>query len=111
MSKVGNPSLLEGEYIEDPKTGKKKLMAAVALGSRKSEAKAAASRENGRKSSPGPGVPPKPLSGIRCSCTAGEALEGHKWDCPRGQAIKRRIKENRDIQTGAKLEEVGWGSW
>jgi len=55
MSKVGNPSLLEGEYIEEPKTGKKKLMAAVALGSRKSEAKAAASREHGRKSSPGPG--------------------------------------------------------
>jgi hypothetical protein len=103
MSKAGNPSLLKGEYIEDPKTGEKKLAAAVALGSRKSDRKAAASRENGKRASPGPGSPPKPLLEIRCTCTTGEALEGHRWDCPRGQAIKRRIKEGRDVLTGALL--------
>ena len=103
MSKAGNPALLDGEYIQDPKTGEKKLAAAVALGSIRTERKAAASRENGKRASPGPGSPPKPLLSIRCTCSAGEALEAHKWDCPRGQAIKRRIKEGRDILTGALL--------
>jgi hypothetical protein len=38
------------------------------------------------------GRPTKPLTEIPCRCEAGEALEGHRWDCPRGQAIKRRRK-------------------
>lgn len=103
MSKAGNPALLEGEYIEDPKTGEKKLAAAVALGSRKSDRKAAASRENGKRASPGPGSPPKQLLEIRCTCAAGELLENHRWDCPRGQVLKRRIKEGRDLFTGTLL--------
>jgi hypothetical protein len=103
MSKAGNPALLAGEYIEDPKTGEKKLAAAVALGSIKTERKAAASRENGKRASAGPGVPPKPLMEIQCTCTAGESLEGHRWDCPRGQAVKRRKKEGRNLLTGTLL--------
>jgi hypothetical protein len=103
MSKAGNPNLITGEYVIDPKTGKQKLAAAVALGSIRTEAKALASRENGKKAAPGPGLSPKPLLSISCTCVAGKALEGHKWDCPRGQAIKRRLKEGRDILTGEKL--------
>jgi len=38
------------------------------------------------------GRPPKQLVEIECRCAAGEALDGHQWDCPRGQAIKRRKK-------------------
>lgn len=38
------------------------------------------------------GRPTKPLSEIPCKCGAGDALDGHTWDCLRGQAIKRRKK-------------------
>lgn len=41
------------------------------------------------------GRPTKPLSQIECRCEAGDALDGHKWDCPRGQAIKRRKKQGK----------------
>jgi hypothetical protein len=105
MNKAGNPNLATGEYVIDPKTGKRKLAAAVALGAIRTEAKAAASRVNGKHAAPGPGLKPTLLSALACTCVAGDALEGHKWDCPRGQAIKRRIKEGRDIQTGEKLAE------
>jgi hypothetical protein len=38
------------------------------------------------------GRPLKALSEIPCNCGAGDALDGHRWNCPRGQAIKRRQK-------------------
>lgn len=66
--------------------------AAALMGSVSTERKAAAARANGAKSKPGPGQPPKSLEELACTCGAGMALEGHKWDCPRGQAIKRRAK-------------------
>lgn len=110
MEKRGNPALKDaaGEYIEDPKTGEKKLAAAVALGSIKTEKKAAASARNGFK--PGNnfakngGRPMRHLFELVCSCDAGDTTEGHHWDCPRARALKRRIKEGRDLLTGEKLE-------
>ena len=110
MATRGNPSLTgtTGEYIEDPKTGEKKLAAAVALGAIKTEKKAAASRQNGFKpgNSAGKngGRPMRHLFEMECSCGTGDTAEGHSWSCPRAQAIKRRIKEGRDILTGQKLE-------
>lgn len=80
--------------------------AAALLGSIKTEAKAASSRENGKKAPPGPGRNPVPLAEIRCTCDAGEALGGHRWNCPRGQAIKRRQAQGRDVLTGAPLESA-----
>lgn len=81
--------------------------AARLMGSIKTERKAASSRANGfKQGNPGsPGRSRKPLSEIPCSCTAGDALEGHKWDCMKGQAIKRRTKQGRDLQTGELLNE------
>jgi len=38
------------------------------------------------------GRPRKSLTEIPCNCTAGDDLQGHRWNCPRGQAIKRRQK-------------------
>lgn len=85
-----------------------KREAARLMGSIRTEKKAASSKANGFK--PGHtvvgGRKSEPLAEIRCTCEAGEALEGHRWDCPRGQAIKRRIKQGRDIQTGEKLEAI-----
>jgi hypothetical protein len=92
--------------------------AARLMGSIKTEKKAAAARANGFK--PGhpsyvknPGAKMKPLYSLVCNCGAGDTPEvshegsaGHKWSCPRAQAIKRRIKEGRDILTG-ELQESG----
>ena len=60
--------------------------AARALGRIRTEKKAAAARENGRKYG---GRPLKALSEIPCDCGAGEGLE-HKSTCPRGRTIRRR---------------------
>ena len=78
--------------LKSAKTPMEKNAAAAALGSIRTEKKAAASRENGKKAPPGPGMPARPLSEIRCTCDAGEALTGHHYVCPRGRAIKRRQK-------------------
>jgi len=59
--------------------------AARALGSIRTEKKAAASRKNGQL---GGGVL-KPLVAIHCSCGV-EGLDGHKSTCKRGRAIKYR---------------------
>lgn len=84
--------------------------AARLMGSIKTEKKAAAARANGFKPGhpghQGGGRKVKPLTELVCSCDAGEATEGHRWDCPRGQAIKRRIKEGRDVLTGELLSSV-----
>ena len=82
-----------------------KKAAAAIMGSIRTEKKATSSRGNLAKRPPEKrgGLTPRPLLSLACSCGAGEALEGHKWDCPRGQAIKRRIKEGRDVLTGALL--------
>jgi hypothetical protein len=61
--------------------------AARAMGSVKSERKAAASRENGKKG----GGQIKPLEKIACNC-GGEGLE-HKSTCPRGRVIRYRRKK------------------
>ena len=80
--------------------------AARAMGSARTPAKAEAARRNGFK--PGNqaarngGRKPKQLAEIPCKCEAGEALEGHKWDCPKGQAIKRRQADGLDLLTGTK---------
>jgi hypothetical protein len=76
------------------------------LGSIKSERKAAAARENGFKpgNTMGHGRAPLPLSEIACACGAGDALTGHHWKCPRGQAIKRRAAKQLDVLTGKPLE-------
>lgn len=66
--------------------------AARMMGRARSEAKAEAARRNSLLSIGKGGRPTKPLSEIACKCGVGDALEGHKWDCPRGQAIKRRKK-------------------
>lgn len=77
--------------------------AAALMGSARTEKKAVASRANGRLAPPGPGKPPVPLFSFSCPCEVGDALEGHRWNCPRGQAIKRRIAQGRDVLTGKPL--------
>jgi hypothetical protein len=61
--------------------------AARALGSIKTEKKAAASRENGKKG----GTKIRPLESFTCTC-GGEGLE-HKSTCPRGVRIRVRRKK------------------
>jgi hypothetical protein len=61
--------------------------AARALGSVKSERKASAARENGKKG----GGQFKPLETIPCTC-GGEGLE-HKSTCPRGARIRVRRRK------------------
>lgn len=88
-----------------------KREAARLMGSISTPKKAASSKANGFK--PGnscgknQGRKHKQLSEFVCICDLPEdALEGHRWDCMRGQAIKRRIKEGRDLQTGQKAGEM-----
>lgn len=76
--------------------------AARLLGGISTPRKAAASRANGFKpgAAPGPGRAPLGLLDISCTCDAGTALEGHRWNCPRGQAVKRRRAQGKDPMTG-----------
>lgn len=60
---------------------------ARALGSIRTEKKAAASRENGKKG----GAVMKRLADIPCNC-GGEGLE-HKSTCRRGVAVRYRTKK------------------
>ncbi len=76
----------------DPETAS---AAGRALGSIKTPKKAEASRRNGLMANGAGGRPLKPLGEIPCTCGAGEALEGHKTYCLRGQAIRRRQKAGR----------------
>jgi hypothetical protein len=66
--------------------------AARLMGSLTSDRKARSSAENGKLAPPGPGRSPKPLEEYPCTCAVGDSLDGHRWNCPRGQAIKRRRK-------------------
>jgi len=66
--------------------------AARAMGSVKSEQKAAAARENGKKG----GAPLKPLETIPCTC-GGQGLE-HKTTCPRGIRIRVRQKKGLPLE-------------
>lgn len=56
-----------------------------ALGQRRSEKKAASSRENGHKG----GRPRKAIEEYPCTC----GREDHPTTCPRGLAIRRRAKK------------------
>ena len=65
------------------------------LGSRRTLKKEASSRRNilaAKAKGLVGGRPKKALSEFVCICAAPDALEGHRWDCLRGQAIKRRRK-------------------
>ena len=66
--------------------------AARLMGSARTEAKREAAKRNGPINGLKGGRPLKRLEEIECRCEAGDALDGHRWDCPRGQAIKRRQK-------------------
>lgn len=63
--------------------------AARALGSIKTEKKAASSRENGKKG----GGQLKPLETIPCTC-GGQGME-HKATCPRG--VRIRVRQKRGL--------------
>lgn len=93
---------------------KEKNPAAVALGRIKTPLKQETALRNLSQRSPDKlgGREPVPLSEIECAikaskaagspCPGGDSLTGHHWSCPRGQAIKRRQAEGRDVQTGLK---------
>jgi hypothetical protein len=59
------------------------------IGSRRTEAKAAAARENGKRGGRPTGTA-KPLSEFACTCGAGELMK-HRSNCPRGRATRRRM--------------------
>ena len=88
-------------------TPEERRAAAAMMGSARTEKKAAASRANQAKRTPGKfgGPKPKNIFLLPCKepCTAGESLEGHRWECPRGQAIRRRQRLGFDVITGIKL--------
>ena len=65
--------------------------AAKALGSIKTEKKAATSRENGKLG----GRPMKALADIPCNC-GGEGLE-HRSTCPRGRTIRQRQRKGLTV--------------
>ena len=85
MNLTGTASLRGGD-------AEARRQAARVMGSARTEAKAAAVRQNGRKAPPGPGRRPRPLSSYDCTCGRGESLEGHPTTCPRGLVIWRRRK-------------------
>ena len=71
------------------------------LGSIKTPKKTESSRRNVKialQHARNQGRKPWPLSRYECTCGKGEALEGHAWDCPRGQAIKRRLKKGQPLE-------------
>jgi len=78
----------------DPETAS---AAGRALGSIKTPKKAEASRRNGLMANGAGGRPLKSLGEIACTCGAGDALEGHKTYCLRGQAIRRRHKAGQPL--------------
>jgi hypothetical protein len=59
------------------------------LGKRKTEKKAAAARENGRKG----GRPQVPIEELPCKCSAKNGV--HTTACPRGRAIRRRADKQK----------------
>jgi hypothetical protein len=69
--------------------------AARLMGSARTPAKTEAAKRNAPINGLKGGRPQKPLAEIPCRCEAGDALEGHRWNCPRGQAIKRRQKAGK----------------
>ena len=71
-----------------PLTAEQRREYARELGSVRSERKAQAARENGRKG----GRQIKPLETIACNCGAEESLE-HRSTCPRGRVIRYRRKK------------------
>jgi len=66
--------------------------AARLMGRARTEKKVEAARRNAPINGLKGGRPRQSLSEIACNCTAGDDLQGHRWNCPRGQAIKRRQK-------------------
>jgi hypothetical protein len=56
------------------------------MGSRRTDRKALAARENGKRG----GRPLLPLERIACTCGAGDGPGGHTSRCRRGRAIRRR---------------------
>ena len=98
------------ESLRGGSSPEQRRKAAAMMGSARTQRKAASSRANGRLAPPGPGMAPAPLLTIPCivrvgknagaPCPGGESLSGHHWSCPRGQAIKRRLAQGRDVWTG-----------
>ena len=64
------------------------------LGKRKTEKKAAAARENGRKG----GRPQVPIEDLPCKCKAKNGQ--HTTACPRGRAIRRRAAQQVKADEG-----------
>ncbi len=95
MADIANRETITTSPASKSATTEERRKAAAAMGSARTEAKAAASRRNGLKNALKAGRPVKPLSEIRCTCDAGESMTGHRWNCPRGQAIKRRQKAGK----------------
>lgn len=72
--------------------------AAAAMGRVRSERKTASSRANAQR--PRPNRQGKPLQDIPCNCNAPAnsiSPQDHKSLCPRGRAIRYRIKNNKPL--------------
>jgi len=81
-----------GTLAGNDSSPEERRQAAAMMGRARTPAKVEAARRNGLLAIGKGGRPIKPLFLIECRCEAGEAMDGHRWDCPRGQAIKRRRK-------------------
>lgn len=80
---------------DKPDVSREELSRALAyVGSIKTPKKSAASAANGKKG----GRPIKPLAAIPCTCGRGDTLEGHPTTCPRGLAIRRRMKTEGETE-------------